>query len=137
MPLCHGWCVDPQDPGYEIVKDLSYNHLVEKVINNASSEDSKLMEEGVWWGRCSGVWWGGARVCGGGGARVCGGGGARVCGGGGAGCVVGEVLGCVVGEVLGCVVGEVLVPVTAIMGLTIRTPIPLSVTLSTCISHSP
>ena len=47
VPLYHGWLVDPQNPSYQVVKELSYNQLVEMVINNTSSEDSKLVEEGI------------------------------------------------------------------------------------------
>lgn len=46
VALYHGWLVDPQDTCYRVVKELSYNQLVEMVINNTSSQDSKLVEEG-------------------------------------------------------------------------------------------
>ena len=47
VPLYHGWVVDPQNSQYcHVVKDISYNQLVEKVINNAASEDEELGEEG-------------------------------------------------------------------------------------------
>jgi len=46
VALYHGWLVDPQNPSYDVVKNYSYNQLVEMVINNVSSQDSKLMQEG-------------------------------------------------------------------------------------------
>ncbi len=53
VPLCHGWVVDPQSAEwYGVVKDLSYNQLAEMVIRNSSSEDPKLMEEGI---ECSNI----------------------------------------------------------------------------------
>lgn len=48
VPLYHGWLPDPQDSGYEVVKDLSYNQLVEMVINNSSSRDSNLVQDGMY-----------------------------------------------------------------------------------------
>ncbi len=48
VPLYHGWLVDPQNAWYEVVRDLSYNQLAEKVINDASSQDSKLLQEGTY-----------------------------------------------------------------------------------------
>ena len=48
IPLYHGWLVDPQNSMCcEAVGDLSYNQLVEMVINNTQSKDPKLAEEGV------------------------------------------------------------------------------------------
>ena len=47
VPLYHGWLVDPQNPCYEVVKDLSYNQLAEKIISDAASQDQRLVEEGV------------------------------------------------------------------------------------------
>lgn len=47
VPLYHGWLVDPQNPCYHVVKELSYNQLVEMVINNASSQDSEQLQDGT------------------------------------------------------------------------------------------
>ena len=46
VALYHGWLVDPQTPCHRVVKELSYNQLVEMIINNTASEDSNLVEEG-------------------------------------------------------------------------------------------
>ena len=48
MPLYHGWVVDPQNYQYcHMVKEISYDQLVEKVINNTTSEDMELGEEAM------------------------------------------------------------------------------------------
>ena len=47
VPLFHGWLVDPQDSCYQVVKDFSYNQLVEMIINNISAEDTKLQQQGM------------------------------------------------------------------------------------------
>ena len=46
VPLYHGWLVDPQNPSYSVVKDFSYNRLVEKVISGTGSEDPEQVQEG-------------------------------------------------------------------------------------------
>ncbi|KAG7457638.1 hypothetical protein MATL_G00229280 [Megalops atlanticus] len=48
IPLYHGWLVDPQSP--EVVKavgKLSYNQLVEKIIDYKHSADSSRVSEGL------------------------------------------------------------------------------------------
>ena len=48
VPLYHGWLVDPQDlPTYEIVSKLSYNQLVEMIINNRSSTEPGNLQKGL------------------------------------------------------------------------------------------
>ena len=48
VPLYHGWLVDPQDqPTYDVVSKLSYNQLVEMVINNRSSTDPSDLQKGL------------------------------------------------------------------------------------------
>lgn len=47
VPLYHGWLVEPQNPCCQVVKDLSYNQLAEKVIKDGASQDSKLLQEGT------------------------------------------------------------------------------------------
>lgn len=47
VPLYHGWVEDPQSSYfYQVVKNVSYNQLVEKIINNTSSEDEDQVQEG-------------------------------------------------------------------------------------------
>ncbi len=46
VPLCHGWLVDPQNSCYSVVKDFSYNQLVEMVINDSVAQDTKLQQKG-------------------------------------------------------------------------------------------
>lgn len=48
IPLYHGWLVDPiVDPeAAAAIGSCSYNQLVDKIINNKSSDDSSLVTEG-------------------------------------------------------------------------------------------
>lgn len=47
VQLYHGWLGDPQDHEiYEVVKQYSYNQLVEIIINSKSSDDHKKIREG-------------------------------------------------------------------------------------------
>ena len=46
--LYHGWLADPSDQiTYPVVIPHSYNQLVEHTINNATSTDTRLAEEGI------------------------------------------------------------------------------------------
>ncbi|XP_068565486.1 ubiquitin carboxyl-terminal hydrolase MINDY-1 isoform X2 [Cebidichthys violaceus] len=48
IPLFHGWLVDPQSPETEAsVGKLSYNQLVEKIIDYKHSADSSRVSEGL------------------------------------------------------------------------------------------
>ncbi|XP_056262222.1 ubiquitin carboxyl-terminal hydrolase MINDY-1 isoform X2 [Pseudoliparis swirei] len=48
IPLLHGWLVDPQSPETEAsVGKLSYNQLVEKIIDYKHSADSSRVSEGL------------------------------------------------------------------------------------------
>ncbi|XP_026874745.2 ubiquitin carboxyl-terminal hydrolase MINDY-1 [Electrophorus electricus] len=48
IPLYHGWLVDPQSPEVvSAVGKLSYNQLVEKIIEYKHSEDSSQVSEGL------------------------------------------------------------------------------------------
>ncbi|XP_062414471.1 ubiquitin carboxyl-terminal hydrolase MINDY-1 isoform X2 [Pungitius pungitius] len=48
IPLYHGWLVDPQSPEMEAsVGKLSYNQLVEKIIDYKHSSDSSRVSEGL------------------------------------------------------------------------------------------
>ncbi|XP_054461520.1 ubiquitin carboxyl-terminal hydrolase MINDY-1 [Anoplopoma fimbria] len=48
IPLYHGWLVDPQSPEMEAsVGKLSYNQLVEKIIDYKHSTDSSRVSEGL------------------------------------------------------------------------------------------
>ncbi|CAL8396446.1 unnamed protein product [Gadus morhua 'NCC'] len=48
IPLYHGWLVDPQSPEVlAAVGKLSYNQLVEKIIDYKHSEDSSRVSEGL------------------------------------------------------------------------------------------
>ncbi|XP_034016464.1 ubiquitin carboxyl-terminal hydrolase MINDY-1 isoform X2 [Thalassophryne amazonica] len=48
IPLYHGWLVDPQSPEtVAAVGKLSYNQLVEKIINYKHSADSSRVSEGL------------------------------------------------------------------------------------------
>ncbi|XP_041759855.2 ubiquitin carboxyl-terminal hydrolase MINDY-1 [Coregonus clupeaformis] len=48
IPLYHGWLVDPQSPEMvAAVGKLSYNQLVEKIIDYKHSADSSLVSEGL------------------------------------------------------------------------------------------
>lgn len=48
VPLYHGWLVDPQSPeAVSAVGKLSYNQLVEKIINCKHSRDSNMVTEGL------------------------------------------------------------------------------------------
>ncbi|KAM9384474.1 ubiquitin carboxyl-terminal hydrolase MINDY-1 isoform 1-T2 [Pholidichthys leucotaenia] len=48
IPLYHGWLVDPQSPEVvSAVGKLSYNQLVEKIINYKHSADSSRVSEGL------------------------------------------------------------------------------------------
>ncbi|KAK9527084.1 hypothetical protein VZT92_015746 [Zoarces viviparus] len=48
IPLFHGWLVDPQSPEMEAsVGKLSYNQLVEKIIDYKHSADSSRVSEGL------------------------------------------------------------------------------------------
>ena len=49
VPLYHGWLVDPQDRHtYDVVCTLSYNQLVEMIINNQNSADPINIQNGAW-----------------------------------------------------------------------------------------
>ncbi len=46
--LYHGWLADPNDTvTYPVVSRFSYNQLVEYTINNMTSSDTHLQEEGI------------------------------------------------------------------------------------------
>ncbi len=48
VQLYHGWLVDPQDQlTYDVVCMLSYNQLVEMIINNQNSADPINIQNGV------------------------------------------------------------------------------------------
>jgi len=51
VPLFHGWLEDPQNSQYcQVLKNLSYNQLVEKIITDTSSKEEERVQQGRGWG---------------------------------------------------------------------------------------
>lgn len=45
VELVHGWCVDPSDPTFPLLKKYSYNQLVEMIISSQSNGETTVEAE--------------------------------------------------------------------------------------------